>query len=53
LALGVTMVDNNAMKSPALLLIALPALLHAAPVALFDGKTFDGWEAIRRRLGDR
>ena len=32
------------MKYPALLLIALPALLHAAPVALFDGETFDGWE---------
>src|SRR4029434_4516159 len=32
------------MKSPALFLVALPALLHAAPVPLFDGKTFDGWE---------
>src|SRR5678815_2024515 len=34
----------STMKSPALLLIALPTLLHAAPVALFDGKTFDGWD---------
>ena len=28
----------------ALLLVAFPALLHAAPVALLDGKTFEGWE---------
>ncbi len=34
------------MKTPASLLaiFALSALAHAAPVPLFDGKTFEGWE---------
>jgi hypothetical protein len=34
----------HSMKTPALFLVAFPVLVHAAPVALFDGKTFEGWE---------
>jgi hypothetical protein len=32
------------MKLPALLLFTLLTAAQAAPVSLFDGKTFDGWE---------
>src|SRR5829696_8717013 len=35
------------MKLPVLLssaLLALSAATHAAPVSIFDGKTFEGWE---------
>ncbi len=32
------------MKTSLLFIVALTALAHAAPVPLFDGKTFDGWD---------
>jgi hypothetical protein len=32
------------MKTSLLIFLTCTALAHAAPVPLFDGKTFDGWE---------
>ena len=32
------------MKTSLLFFVAFTALAHAAPVPLFDGKTFDGWD---------
>lgn len=32
------------MKTSLLIFLTCTALAHAAPVSLFDGKTFDGWE---------